>query len=59
MSYSLDINLLIYSSDLSSPFHAGARNFLESCMSTHDILISELADDHGLPEDRHPPVDLR
>ena len=38
MSYSLDVNLLLYASDISSPFHAEARSFLESCMSRHDIL---------------------
>jgi toxin-antitoxin system PIN domain toxin len=31
MSYSLDVNLLLYSSDRSSPFHSRARNFLKSC----------------------------
>ena len=38
MSYSLDVNLLLYSSDIYSPFHVEARSFLESCMSRHDIL---------------------
>ena len=38
MSYSLDVNLLLYSSDTSSPFHDQARNFLQSCMSGRDIL---------------------
>lgn len=38
MSYSLDVNLLLHSSDISSPFHAEARSFLESCMNRHDIL---------------------
>ena len=38
MSYSLDVNLLLYSSDIHSPFHAEARSFLESCMIRHDIL---------------------
>lgn len=38
MSYSLDVNLLLYSSDTSSPFHDRARSFLQSCMSGRDIL---------------------
>ena len=38
MSYSLDVNLLLYGSDASSPFHAEASNFLQSCMTRHDIL---------------------
>jgi uncharacterized protein len=31
MSYSIDVNLLLYSSDESSPFHGRALAFLESC----------------------------
>ena len=38
MSYSLDVNLLLYSSDTSSPFHSEARRFLQSCMTRSDIL---------------------
>ena len=38
MSYSLDVNLLLYSSDSSSPLHAEARSFLQSCMTGPDIL---------------------
>ena len=38
MSYSLDVNILLYSSDASSPFHAKAKSFLESCMSRSDVL---------------------
>ena len=38
MSYALDVNLLLYASDVSSPFHAKARSFLQSCMSRRDIL---------------------
>ena len=38
MSYSLDVNILLYSSDTSSPFHAKAKSFLESCMSRSDVL---------------------
>lgn len=31
MSYSLDVNLLLYSSDESSPFHSKALTFIEAC----------------------------
>jgi toxin-antitoxin system PIN domain toxin len=31
MSYSLDVNLLLYSSDTSSPFHSRAQDFLKAC----------------------------
>ena len=38
MSYSLDVNLLLYASDVSSPFHAKAERFMASCMSQPDVL---------------------
>ena len=38
MSYSLDVNVLLYSSDASSPFHARATRFLQSCMRRRDVL---------------------
>ena len=31
MSYSIDVNILLYGSDESSPFHSRAVTFLESC----------------------------
>ncbi len=38
MSYSLDVNLLLYASDASSPLHAKAKRFLESCMSRREVI---------------------
>lgn len=38
MSYSLDVNLLLYGSDESSPFHTRARTFLESCAGRDEPL---------------------
>ena len=38
MSYSLDVNLLLYASDVSSPFHEKAGSFLQSCISRSDLL---------------------
>jgi toxin-antitoxin system PIN domain toxin len=38
MSYSLDTNILIYASDESSPRHAVARKFLETCSEDSDLL---------------------
>ena len=38
MSYSPDVNLLLCSSDISSPFEDKARSFLQSCTSRRDIL---------------------
>ena len=38
MSYSLDVNVLLYSSDASSPFHTSATRFLQSCMRRRDVL---------------------
>ena len=31
MSYSIDVNILLYSSDASSPFHKRALEFMEAC----------------------------
>ena len=38
MSYSLDVNVLLYASDRSSERHAAAREFLESCAAQPDVL---------------------
>ena len=38
MSYSLDVNLLLYASDRSSNRHARARRFVESCAASPEIL---------------------
>jgi uncharacterized protein len=38
MSYSLDVNLLLYASDRSCERHDAAREFLESCASGHELL---------------------
>ena len=37
MSYSLHVNILLYSSDTSSPFHAQAQSSLQSCMNRRDL----------------------
>ncbi|HLE20731.1 MAG TPA: TA system VapC family ribonuclease toxin [Vicinamibacteria bacterium] len=37
MSYSVDVNVLIYSSDESSPLHKTAANFLKACVSGGDV----------------------
>ena len=38
MSYSLDVNVLLYASDRSSNRHARARRFVESCAAGPEIL---------------------
>jgi len=38
VSYSLDVNVLLYASDRSSDRHARARSFIESCASGPEIL---------------------
>jgi toxin-antitoxin system PIN domain toxin len=38
MSYSLDVNLLLYASDRSSERHEAARTFLESCAAGPELL---------------------
>lgn len=37
MSYSIDVNILLYASDTSSPMHAAARDFLQSCIGGGDL----------------------
>ena len=38
MSYSFDVNVLLYASDISSARHDSARNFLESCAASPEVL---------------------
>src|ERR1700730_16634016 len=38
MSYSVDVNVLLYASDKSSDRHDAARQFLQSCASTPELL---------------------
>ncbi len=38
MSYSLDVNVLLYASDRTSDRHAGARGFVETCAAGPEIL---------------------
>ena len=38
MSYALDVNLLLYASDASSPFSKPARAFLEECAASPEVL---------------------
>lgn len=38
MSYSLDVNVLLYASDKSSPRHAPALKFLASCAANPEVL---------------------
>ena len=38
MSYSLDVNVLLYASDRSSDRHLPARRFVESCAAGPEIL---------------------
>ncbi|MYD97418.1 MAG: hypothetical protein F4X98_08540 [Gammaproteobacteria bacterium] len=37
MSYSLDVNILLYASDTSSRLHTAASGFLQSCMEGGDL----------------------
>lgn len=38
MSYSLDVNILLYASDSSSPHHKRARQFLNECAEHGDLM---------------------
>ncbi|WP_447970370.1 TA system VapC family ribonuclease toxin [Nitrospira sp. M1] len=37
MSFSLDVNILLYASDRSSSFHLAASDFLEQCASNREL----------------------
>jgi toxin-antitoxin system PIN domain toxin len=37
MSYALDVNILVYASDSSSPLHGQARAFLDHCATSPDM----------------------
>jgi len=37
MSFALDVNILVYASDSSSPLHARAREFLHHCVDSSDV----------------------
>ena len=39
VSYSIDVNILLYGSDASSPFHERAIQFMESCAKSSDPLF--------------------
>lgn len=38
MSYSIDVNILLYASDQSSPRHAAARGWLDLCAASPEVL---------------------
>ena len=38
MSYTIDVNILLYASDRTSPFHEAAGAFLHNCQKDPDIL---------------------
>jgi hypothetical protein len=37
MSFALDVNILLYASDTSSPHYARASSFIESCMAQNEV----------------------
>lgn len=37
MSFALDVNVLLYASDTSSPFHERSRSFLEDCLGGDEV----------------------
>lgn len=38
MSYSIDVNLLLYASDTSNPLHERTKNFLDARLNRRDVL---------------------
>ena len=39
MSYAIDVNVLLYASDASSPFAKSAQAFLEDCVAGREVLV--------------------
>jgi hypothetical protein len=37
MSFALDVNILLYASDTSSPHHEQAKSFIESCIAGQEV----------------------
>ncbi len=37
MSCAIDVNILLYASDASSPLHEQAAGFLEMCVQSHEV----------------------
>jgi toxin-antitoxin system PIN domain toxin len=37
MSFGIDVNILLYASDKSSPLHSKAASFLDDCASGHEV----------------------
>jgi uncharacterized protein len=37
MSFSLDVNILLYASDIRSTYHERARSFIESCITQQEL----------------------
>ena len=59
MSYSVDVNLLLYASDRASPHHQAARRFLGRCVEDPDIFLLVLAHRFFVPAHLHSSQDLR
>ena len=57
MSFSCDVNVLLYASDTSSPVHAAARGFLREGRGRRPLLPG-VADGHVLSAHRDSPGDL-
>jgi len=39
MSFAIDVNILLYASDASSPYSDRARSFIESCMAQNEVFF--------------------
>ncbi len=37
MSFAFDVNILLYASDTSSPYHKRAKLFIETCITQHEL----------------------
>ena len=60
MSFAIDVNLLLYASDESSPFSPRARAFLGDCAAGHEILCVAWTTVMGYPRiATHPGIFAR
>lgn len=54
MSYSADVNVLLYASDQASPRHHEAIRFLRNRASDPELFLHFLVDADGVHSDFHP-----
>ena len=59
MSYTVDVNVLLYASDRESPFHDAAATFLRERAEDAGYLLPHMAGHHGVSAVGYPPAFVR